>query len=429
MFRNRGEVRKSIFVIGIILLFAVFVIGATPLSVPFTSQVPPGTWQETKNCGQTSALMVFCYYNSTIPDEQGIKSIDDWLYIKYGDPINNYNGSDADTTKIEALAKEYGGFPNSYKATSWDITRLKQEIDNGHPIIVAIIASYLSNRGYAWAGGHFVVVKGYDEGDIICNDPGTGSGESKYYLNEEFANALAAQNGSVVVVQPSIACDGGPVEPSNPYELVFNTSGAVATHADQEIPAYTCMIHGDSWTTVTIGFLSSDGVAVFDFPCGFNYDSRYDIIVVPDVRPEWVGIYTPTPLAIHVTGDFYFDGRVQIAGDDIDTNTQDLTYARSGGFPGPKHNQEPSVFVNPPQPPLADYWTKYIFPENSPTRFGVYTSGSEHDIYVPTALAQSTFGPGVPVNPPYKGGGGGGAGGVGGDSGRGYWSGVFSGGP
>ena len=41
----------------------------------------------------------------------------------------------------------------------------------------------------------------------------------------------------------------------------------------------------------------------------------------------------------------------------------------------------------------------------------------------------SVFGPGVPVNPPYKGGGGGGAGGVGGDAGRGYFFGVFSGGP
>jgi Concanavalin A-like lectin/glucanases superfamily len=217
---------------------------------------------------------------------------------------------------------------------------------------------------------------------------------------------------------------------TKPYELVFNTSGSDTTYADHIVPAYTCELHGDGWSDpCATGTLATDGVVVFNFPSGFNYDKRYDIIVVPDVRPEWVDINTPAPLAIHVTGNFYFDGRVQIAGDDILTTIQDLTYARSGGFPGPKHNQDSSVFVNSPQPALADYWTKYVFPSGTHDRFGTYTSGTEHDIYVPTALAQSTFGPGVPVNPPYKGGGGGGAGGVGGDSGRGYWSGVFSGGP
>ncbi|MCK4359364.1 MAG: C39 family peptidase [Candidatus Cloacimonetes bacterium] len=119
-----------------------------PLYVLFKAQVPPGIWSETKNCGQTSALMVFCYYNATTPTEQGIKNIDDWLYQKYGDPINNYNGSETNTTKLEELAKEYGEFTNSYKANDWDIERLKQEIDAGHPVIVAVIAGHLSNRGY-----------------------------------------------------------------------------------------------------------------------------------------------------------------------------------------------------------------------------------------------------------------------------------------
>ena len=29
--------------------------------VPFKSQVPPGSWSKTRNCGQTSSLMVFDY--------------------------------------------------------------------------------------------------------------------------------------------------------------------------------------------------------------------------------------------------------------------------------------------------------------------------------------------------------------------------------
>jgi hypothetical protein len=226
---------------------------------------------------------------------------------------------------------------------------------------------------------------------------------------------------------------------TNAYEIVFNTDDAETTYADHIIPAYTCLLHSDGWSDdpCATATLASDGVAVFNFPNGFNYDKRYDIIVVPQVRPEWVDTNTPTPLAIHVTGgNFYFDGRVQIAGDDILTTSQDLTFARSGGFPGPKHNQNESVFSTGTQPALADYWTEYLYnPADTGvifhTRFNNTTANSStaHSIYEPTANAKRTFGPGVPVNPPYKNGGGGGAGGVGGDSGRGYFHGVFSGGP
>jgi len=153
------------------------------LNVPFKAQVPPGIWSKTKNCGQASTLMVLCYYKGTTPTEQGIKDIDDWLYKKYGDPIDNYNGYYTTTTKLEALAREYAGFPSSYKASGWGLNRLKQEINDGHPVVVAVTASYLSNRDYSYSGGHFVVAKGYTDTHIVCNDPGTSKGSDKYYVN------------------------------------------------------------------------------------------------------------------------------------------------------------------------------------------------------------------------------------------------------
>jgi hypothetical protein len=218
---------------------------------------------------------------------------------------------------------------------------------------------------------------------------------------------------------------------TKPYELVFNTSGAETRYADHNIPAYAFVIHQDGWSDVcATGSLASDGVAVFNFPSGFNYDRRYDIIAVPEYRATDVNaIIIPTPLAIHVTGDFSFDGRVQIAGDDILTTTQDTTFACSGGFPGPKHNQDISVFNDEDTHPatVSDYWTSYNMPGDNHGRFGLVAS--DHPIFVPTALAKSVFGPGQPVSPPYKGGGGGGSGGMGGDAGRGYYFGVFSGGP
>lgn len=177
----------------------------TILSVPFKAQVPPGSWAQTKNCGQACLVMVFSYYNGTIPRVDDIKQIDEWLRERYGDPINGYNGSVTNTAKLEAAAKEYGGFTRSYKDSGWNLERLKRELDAGHPVIVAVIAGKLPNRGYEWAGGHFVVAIGYDEKYIICNDPGTSWGNRKYYLQDHFHAAMTAQGGAVVVVLPTTA--------------------------------------------------------------------------------------------------------------------------------------------------------------------------------------------------------------------------------
>ena len=181
-----------------------------PIEIPFKAQVPPGTWDKTKNCGQASSLMAFCYYWNTQPTEEDIKRIDEWLNEKYGDPINNYNGWYTTTAKLEALSREYAKLPCSYSTNGWNLNRLKQEIDRGHPVIVAITAGkipyrestdpeVIHYRNYKWEGGHFVVVKGYTSDCIICNDPGTSLGESKYYFNDDFEAAMNDQSGAVVV--------------------------------------------------------------------------------------------------------------------------------------------------------------------------------------------------------------------------------------
>jgi len=187
-----------------------------PINVPFKAQVPPGSWDETKNCGQASSLMVFSYYWNTEPTAEGIKKIDDWLHGKYGDPINNYNGWDTTTSKLEALARDYAKFPNSYKASGWTLDRLRREIDAGHPVIVAVTAGKIPYRestdpevvhyrNYKYEGGHFVVVKGHTLDCIICNDPGTSLGESKYYFNADFEAAMEDQGGAVVIILSPIS--------------------------------------------------------------------------------------------------------------------------------------------------------------------------------------------------------------------------------
>ena len=173
------------------------------LPVPFKCQGPPGDVGKSKNCGQTSALMVMSYHKQRTPSVENIMEIDDWLFQKYRDPINNYNGSGTDTRKLEALVKEYGGFPLSYKGHDWNLVDLRNHIDKGLPVIAAVKARHLSNRGYKYAWDHFLVVIGYTAESIICHDPARPNGAQKHYDNEEFSKAFSSHGGDVVVVVPN----------------------------------------------------------------------------------------------------------------------------------------------------------------------------------------------------------------------------------
>jgi len=236
---------------------------------------------------------------------------------------------------------------------------------------------------------------------------------------------------------------------TDPYEIVFNTKNGPTTYADHDFNALECVLHTAGWTLLTTGSVDANigtaanpsdpngGLAVFNFTDvnGFNYNSRYAIVVIPNYNyKDIIGgdDYTaighdanvPRPLAIHVTnGNFYFDGRINLNGDDV--VTAEHPRARSGGFPGPKQNSNVSPGV-----PSTIFWTASalaLTPAGSYGRFGTMTSAKS--VYFPTDYAKTVYGPGIPVNPPYKGGGGGGYGGIGGDCGRGYFFGVFSGGP
>ena len=195
-----------------VLLLVVFVIPAwsqdlqeeipNPLPVAFKCQGPPGEFGKSKNCGQTSVLMAMCYHNGTIPTVEGIMAIDDWLYLKYNDPINNYNGWGTNPTKVLAVAREYGGFPLSYKDSGWTIDDVKDRIDEGLPVIVNVYCRYLKTRIYKYAWEHILLVIGYDEDNIICHDPARAELAGVAYPNRDFAKAMAKQNGQVVVVVP-----------------------------------------------------------------------------------------------------------------------------------------------------------------------------------------------------------------------------------
>src|SRR5579864_9438486 len=127
-----------------IAVLALVIIGGThigyclQLQVPFKAQVPPGTWKQTNNCGQTAVAMVTAFYNNSAPTEQSIKNIDDFLFSRFGDPVNGYNGSPTNTSKLAAVGKEFSNLPQSFAFSGWTTSDLQQELQFGHPPIIAV---------------------------------------------------------------------------------------------------------------------------------------------------------------------------------------------------------------------------------------------------------------------------------------------------
>ncbi|MEN6383652.1 MAG: LamG domain-containing protein [Phycisphaerales bacterium] len=227
---------------------------------------------------------------------------------------------------------------------------------------------------------------------------------------------------------------------TKPYEIVFNTATKAIEKSDHEIAALGVEVHGNGWYGLradgnslafpteanVVGHIAADGTVIYDFNT-FNFDRRFDIVVIPEYPASDINEYiVPRPIAIHVKngGSFYFDGRINIAGDGTASSSTNAPEARCGGYPGPKNNQNSSIFPDR-KPPIVDYWTSISWSSAVNRRLND-DGGSGKNLWIPTALAKTIFGPGVPVEPPYKGGGGGGYGGLGGDAGRGFDFGVDS---
>jgi hypothetical protein len=165
--------------------------------VKFAPQVPPGLWALTMSCGPASLNLICAYLFGATPDQVTyIRLIDKYLHKT---DIDNCLSGGTSTTDLVAAAKAVNGCPNTYKASGWTLPRLRQEIDAGHAVVVAVRAGLLPTRGYPYAGNHFVAVVGYDASNIICHDVGTSRGAFKPYPNANFANAMASCGGAVVV--------------------------------------------------------------------------------------------------------------------------------------------------------------------------------------------------------------------------------------
>jgi hypothetical protein len=239
-------------------------------------------------------------------------------------------------------------------------------------------------------------------------------------------------------------------------KIIFNTDDNDVNYitnypipnAGRIIQGRTCDIKlpNNVWTdNIATGCtLGTDGVARFTF-AAFDYDSAYDIVVVPDYFADGANnndnAAPPTPLGIQVTNDFYFNGKMDISGDNsYPLNPNASPKARSGGHRGARKEVTEGDFG--PEYKLGYYYKKMEFESrwgderahwySVPTTINfdppVNEGGGGTGLRPDRLSGYSVFGLGCSKSAPYKDSGGAGYGGIGGDSGRGFTHGIFTGG-
>ncbi|PIR76195.1 MAG: hypothetical protein COU32_03505 [Candidatus Magasanikbacteria bacterium CG10_big_fil_rev_8_21_14_0_10_42_10] len=194
---RRGNIHKNLFIFFFCIFFNVFLsfpIHAV-IDVPFKSQVPPGSWSNTLNCGQTSLEMMFSLLENREPSEDNIKKIDDWLYSTFSDPINSYSGSVTDIKELTKVSQDYKGYNESYYG-SGDLEWLKSMLSSGQPVIVGVHINMDVGKK-----GHFMLALWIEGDEIVVHDPGKTIGAYRSFPLDQFLSSWVLQNNAYVVVK------------------------------------------------------------------------------------------------------------------------------------------------------------------------------------------------------------------------------------
>jgi len=166
------------------------------LDVPFTSEIPDGSWVGPwKNaCEEASIVMVDQYY-------AGVKNIEKTVAKKEMQRLfgieDRIFGTNADTNaaRTSRIINEYLSF-TSRVVENPTFEEIKTEVRAGRPVIVPIYGYYLKNPNIHFRVGgtyyHMFVIVGYDEDteEFIVNDPG----DDKTGLDYRYSYAIMRQS-------------------------------------------------------------------------------------------------------------------------------------------------------------------------------------------------------------------------------------------
>ena len=168
------------------------------LQVPFQCQYPPGDASNTKNCGQTCALMLDAYYDRYTPSSSQITATNKWLSTtlrdsRYLDANGYYTHFNDGRNSLGRMLREYHGLKYSV-LNGGSFNSVLYQLNMGRPCIVGVKISggkIVSSGGVA----HWALAVGYDpiKHQMILNDPGTRSGRYVRLSMPDFEKSWATQ--------------------------------------------------------------------------------------------------------------------------------------------------------------------------------------------------------------------------------------------
>lgn len=218
--------------------------------VPFIAQSPPGDWQQNKNCGPAAALMIAGYYGEFQPALEDLENELDWLYDgDYISPQINaeyYDGNVTTTLILKNLLENYFGLEPVIKKNAADWPLVQTQLKKGNPVIVGVNIQMNPNKL-----GHFMVVVGYDDDEIIVNDSGLAQGALKKYDLEKFFSSWQTSNNSVVYVDANNATwhpDGTLIKTASQSETYILLGGEKHWIVDEK----TFKAHNFDWQKVIV---------------------------------------------------------------------------------------------------------------------------------------------------------------------------------
>lgn len=187
---KKPNLRRQTIRFAALILFGFFALGFS-LEMSFSSQAPEGNWSEPwyNDCEEVSIVMVDSYYNKRILTSAVAKR--EILRI-IGLKEDAYGFSlDENADKIVDIINNFLNWRARVVAAP-TIEQIKNEIDNGRPVIMLTDGRKLNNRYYTTSEYHVFVISGYDDAKkmFIVQDAGTYRGHDYQYSYAVIMNAM-----------------------------------------------------------------------------------------------------------------------------------------------------------------------------------------------------------------------------------------------